>query len=439
MKKKWIICFLIALRFQYAFTQTPNSSIAGIIKEYIALPSSDKPAFEKKIIKLNPVFDSVYSYLKKGKPYNSEVKKGFIEHSFTNKQGVEHPNIVFIPYNYNPVKKYQVQISLHGGVSNFDMNAVYRYVNRVDTSWRSVNKICIFPSGWALSKWWSYKQYENISNLLRFVKENYNVDENDIYFTGVSDGATGIFYQSNFYQTPFSCYLPFIGGMEMLSFLTDKQFYLKNYQGLSFLIVNGRKDEIFNIDYVVPTVRELNKVAEEVKFFVVDSARHNTRWYPVLEDTINCFIKTHKRNPYPNNIYYATEKPDTFSRKFWVKIERIGKANEGNVEDVNQVILNNEKLSLFPRRKLFAQIEVKKDGNKVFVKTENVKKYTLLISPDHFDTSKPIEVYTNDLLSYEGIVPKSLSTLLKYYTEDFDRTMLFSSELSISVGKVYKK
>jgi hypothetical protein len=439
MIKKWFFCFLIVLNFQSIYSQELDPSIIQILDEFITRPKVEKQGVEKKIIKLNPDFDGVFNHLRQGREYSFEIQRGFLEHNFKTEVGIEHPNLVFIPYKYNPKKKYQVRVVLHGAVSSFDMKKVYSYVNMSDTSWKTVDKICIFPSSWALSKWWSYGQYENISNLLNYIKENYNVDENDIYISGISDGGTGIYYLSNFYQTPFSCYVPFIGSMEMLFYLTDKQFYIRNYQGLSFLIVNGRKDEIFNINNVIPTVNELKKTAKEVKFFVVDSSKHNTRWYPVLKDTIVDFIKTHKRNPYPDNIYYATEKPDTFCRKFWVKIDRIGKTKEGNIEDVNQIVLNNQTISLFPRRRIFGQIEVNKVGNKVMVKTQDVRKYTLLISPDNFDITKPIEVYTNDILSFQGICSKDISTLLTYYTEDNDRTMLFSSELNITVGKVFKK
>lgn len=440
IKKSILLAFMI-LNIHFSYAQTADSStIYQAIDAFIQANVEEKPKLEKKNIQLNPDFTYVFSRLKQGKRYSKDVSKGFFEHNFTNDRDIEHPNLIFIPFKYNPEKKYQVRVFLHGAVSSFNMRQLINSVNRTDTSWNSVNTINLYPASWILSKWWNYSQYENISNLLRFIKENYNVDENDIYITGVSDGATGLFYLSNFYQTPFSCYLPFIGSMEILNSLTDKQFYIKNYQGLSFLIINGKKDEIFDINYVTHSVDELRNTAKEVKFFVVDSSKHNTRWYPVLRDTVKNFINTHKRNPYPNKIFFATEKPDTFCRKFWVKIDRIGKTRkETIIEDLNQIIINQKPEKLFQRTSLFGQIDVNKIGNKVYIKTLNIKKYTLLISPDHFDLSKPIEVYTNDLLSFEGVLPQDLRTLLNYNIEDNDRTMLFSNELRITVGNIFKK
>ena len=406
-----------------------------LITAYINANSESKEKTAKSLVKNNICFDSLYLTLKEGKNYSTNVQKGFFEHNFINKIGIEHPYQVFIPYKYDPKKKYQVRLFLHGGVSSFDMRKVISLLNTSDTAWKSVNSICLFPSSWNLSKWWGYNQYENLSELLHFIKSNYNINENDVYITGVSDGGSGIYYLSNFYQTPFSCFLPFIGGMRMLTVIPKKQFYIRNYQGTSFFIVDGRKDELFDIATEISIVNELKKNAKEVTFFVVDSSKHSTNWYPVLKDTIKRFIASHKRNPFPDNVYYATEKPDTFNRKFWVIIDKIGKTKGETLTDSNTVFLDNQKIALFPRNKPFGQIEVKKIGNEVQVKVQDVKRYTLLISPDHFDLSKPIVVYTNNTLSFEGIIPKDIKTLLKYNAIDNDRTMLFASEITIVVGK----
>ena len=439
MLKKFLTLLAIYLVSNTLYSQVNDSIAENAISEYLNSTGEKHKMLEKKIEKINPPFDQVFLELKQGKKYSSGIKKGFFEHNFKNTIGIEHPNLVFIPFSYNPNKKYQVRIFLHGAVSSLDLRQIYSLVNRADTSWRSVNTICLFPASWLLSKWWSYKQYENLSELLNWIKGNYNVDENNVFLTGVSDGASGIFYLSNFYQNPFSCFLPYIGGMHVLTALTDKQFYIKNYQGLNFFIVNGCHDEIFNIDFAIKSVNELKKYAKDVKFIVIDSAKHNIRWYPVLKDSIKNFISTHPRNPYPDQIYYASESCDTFNRKFWVLINKFGYTkDESNLDDQNFIQDNGKKVQLFPRNKAFGQIELEKKKNIVSVFTKNIRKYTLLISPEHFDISKPITIYTNNKLSYEGIVPKNIKVLLKYYSLDNDREMLFSAELPIIVGREFK-
>jgi transposase-like protein len=439
VRKLVLILLILGFRIGDLFAQSGGSGNIPLVRQYLQAGQKNKEKISRELIRQNVDFDWLSDQIKKGKSYRTDQQTGFMEHNFINKIGVEHPNLIFVPYKYDPARKYQVRIFMHGGVSSLEMRKWVQLINRTDTVWNSVNTINLYPASWALSKWWSYSQYENLSELLAFVKDNYNIDENQVSVRGVSDGGTGIFYQSNFYQTPFSCYLPLIGSMQKLSFLTDKQFYIRNYQGLSFFIVNGRKDEIFDISYVIPSVHELQKTAKEVNFTVIDSARHNTNWYPVLKNSIENFIKTHPRNPFPDQVYYATEKPAIFNRKFWVIIDRIGKEKLSNMDDINTIILDNQPVLMFPRGKLFGQIEVTKSGNTVQVRTQNVKNYTLLISPDHFDLQKPITVYTNNLLSFQGILPNDLRTLLKYNILDNDRAMLYSSELKITVGKTWSE
>jgi predicted esterase len=437
---KLVLIVLTSVFFVGEIFAQPSDSISiQLIRHYLQADQKSKERISKELIRKNVDFDFVAEQIRQGKQYQTSLQTGFMEHNFINKIGIEHPNLVFIPYNYDPAKKYTVRIFLHGGVSSLEMRKWVQLINRTDTVWNSVNTINLYPASWALTKWWTYSQYENLSELLAFVKDNYNIDENQVSVRGVSDGATGIYYQSNFFQTPFSCYLPLIGSMQKLSYLADKQFYLKNYQGLSFFIVNGRKDEVFDIRYVIPSVQELQKTAKEVNFTVIDSARHNTNWYPVLKNQIENFIKTHPRNPFPDQVFYATEKPDTFNRKFWVVINQIGKEKLAEMDDINTIIIDNQTVSMFSRRKPFGQIEVNKSGNTVQVSTQNVKNYSLLISPEHFDLQKPITVYTNNVLSFQGILPKDLRTLLKYNILDNDRAMLYSSELKITVGKKWSE
>jgi len=426
--------------FQTVFAQSEDT-LQGkeTIEKFLTANQFEKEQYINAVINSNNDFNVVYNILTKGKNYSATAPKGFFEKNYINKQGIEHPNLVFIPYNYNPKMKYQVRIFLHGGVSTFNARQGLNTINRKDTSWLSVNTINIYPASWAFSKWWNYSQYENISQLLTYIKENYNVDENKVSLSGVSDGGTGVYYFSNFYQTPFSCYLSYIGSMETFLYQKKKEIYLDNYQGLNFYIVNGRKDEIFDINFIGPTISALKQVAKEVKFTIVDSSAHNLRWYPILKDSIKSFIDSHKRNPFPDLIKFSTEKPDTFCRKFWVKITKIGLKKGDINEELNTTIQKGRAVQLFPRNRLFGQIEVSKNGNTVYVKTKNVIKYSLLISPKHFDLNKPIEVYTNGVLSFNSIIQKNMAIMLKYYSEDNDREMLFASELEIKVGKEFNK
>ena len=74
------------------------------------------------------------------------------------------------------------------------------------------------------------------------------------------------------------------------------------------------------------------------------------------------------------------------------------------------------------------------DGNTVTATTRHVAAFTLLLSPDQFDFSKPVKVVADGQTVFEGMVKKDVATLLKWAAKDNDRTMLFGAELPIRLA-----
>lgn len=87
----------------------------------------------------------------------------------------------------------------------------------------------------------------------------------------------------------------------------------------------------------------------------------------------------------------------------------------------------------FPRRRPTGRIDITAQGNTIEARTSGIRRYRILLSPDQFDLSQPILVRTNGTLSYQGLVPRSVATLLRWAAEDRDRQMLYLGELTIEV------
>jgi hypothetical protein len=89
--------------------------------------------------------------------------------------------------------------------------------------------------------------------------------------------------------------------------------------------------------------------------------------------------------------------------------------------------------SLFPRPRPYGRVDLVREGNTVRAATRGVAAFTLLLSPDVFDFSKPIVVIADGKEAFNGLVKKDVATLLRWAARDNDRTMLFGAELAISV------
>ena len=90
---------------------------------------------------------------------------------------------------------------------------------------------------------------------------------------------------------------------------------------------------------------------------------------------------------------------------------------------------------VFDRTLPSGRVDLTRSGNTVNATTRGVGGFTLLLSPDQFDFSKPVKVIANGKTMFDGKVQKDLRTLLKYAALDNDRTMLFGTEVHIDLTR----
>jgi predicted esterase len=95
--------------------------------------------------------------------------------------------------------------------------------------------------------------------------------------------------------------------------------------------------------------------------------------------------------------------------------------------------MKSEATTLFQHHSRSGRVDLERVGNTVNALTRGVTEFTLLLSPEQFDFSKPVKVTTNGNAAFEGTVEKSLATLMKWAARDNDRTMLFGAELRVRV------
>ena len=115
-----------------------------------------------------------------------------------------------VPERYDPARTYQVRVQLHGGVGRIEANAPPRSGSNGSAAWRQ-NRSTSCRTRWRDAPWWTGRQVENLRAILDAVKRTYNVDENRVVLSGVSDGGTGAYYMAMRDTTPFASFLPLNG------------------------------------------------------------------------------------------------------------------------------------------------------------------------------------------------------------------------------------
>jgi hypothetical protein len=368
-------------------------------------------------------FDQAYAQLKQGRTYAKDVPKGTLKR----RHGMFNYWLT-VPDTYDPARKYQVRFQLHGGVMRPESTLRGDGVVRL----AGAEQIYISPAGWSEAPWWSDQQVASLRTILEDVKREYNVDENRVVVSGVSDGGTGAYYVAMRDTTPYASFLPLNGYVLVLrspELQLTTSLYLNNLRNKPLYVVNGGKDPLYPMETVEPSLVHLNAGGVPMVYRPQPEAGHDTSWWPAVKDDFETFVRTHPRVPLPDKLTWEVSETRTWNRAHWLIVDKLGATPEDakDLDDLNrsggQEVFHNGRSG---------RVDLVRAGNTVTARTRGIKEFTLLLSPDQFDFDKNVKVVVNGRVAFDGRVEKSLDTLKKWAARDNDRTMLFGAELKIT-------
>lgn len=267
-------------------------------------------------------FDAVFARLRNGRPYRPDVPRG-VQRLVRRSAAGEFPYTIEVPATYDPAKRYQVRVQLHGGVGRPQPGI------RGDGSIGALagaEQIYVLPTAWAGHEWWAAPQDENLPAVLDQVKRTYNVDENRVVLAGVSDGGTGAFYVAMRDTTRYASFVPLNGFILVLrnrDMGISGALFPNNMRNKPFFAVNGGNDPLYPSARVTPFMDHFKAGGLELEYAPVRDAGHNTAWWPQLKDTIERFVQAHPREPHPSAITWQTDDASRHNRAHWLVIDRL--------------------------------------------------------------------------------------------------------------------
>jgi acetyl esterase/lipase len=380
-------------------------------------------------------FEEVYARLKRGRAYSKDVATGEVRGKRLGVFG-EFPYTLDVPATYDPDRRYQVRFQLHGGTMRERPAAPGADARR---RLAGAEQIYVFPAGWLEAPWWHDRQVENLRLILDSVKRTYNVDENRVVVTGISDGGSGVFYLAMRDTTPYASFLPLNGAFQVLrnpAVAGEADLCPENLRNKPFFVVNGGRDPLYPASAVVPFLAHLARGGVDITYLPQAEAGHDTRWWPEVKDAFERFVRDHPRTPLPDRLTWETTETRASGRAHWIVIDELGtrESDAHDLPDVNRMAPDDPKSErLFPPRRRPGRVDLVRAGNSVAAKTRGVAEFILLLSPDQFDLEAPITITVNGRTTFEGRVEPSVATLMKWAARDNDRTMLFGAELRVKV------
>ncbi|MFA5910276.1 MAG: prolyl oligopeptidase family serine peptidase [Vicinamibacterales bacterium] len=431
------IAFAFALAVSAGLVGSGQSATDTLFEKFFTAENpADAQVAADQIVVAGVDFDAAYQRLQKGRFYGDE-KRGEYSLRWKSKSGPFFNNVVDVPADYDPARKWQLRVQLHGGVARPSPNAQPpgrpgapaggangRAPNRIEGE----KQIYLHPSGWAAAQWWDEDQIDNILRAVDALKRKYNVDEARIYITGISDGGTGVYYVALKEPNLWSSYLPLNGSLSVLRNPdngADGEMHGNNLINAPLYVVNGENDPLYPVAQVEPHVKWLAGMGVTLTFRPQAGAVHNTAWWPTEKEPFEAFVHEHPRRAYPTALSWETERVDRFNRNRWLQIDQL------RTDASRQTELKD--LGFFRHLKPSGRVDIRKNANTFDAIVRDVAAFTLLLSPDAVDFGKPVIVTVNGKQVFSGAVKKDLPTLLRWAARDNDRTALYGAELKITV------
>jgi len=322
-----------------AQAQAPASADAAFAKFFTARTAGEVAAASDQIVATGIAFDDALKRLKQGRTYSSDVARGVVQGS--NRSGSdEFFYTLDVPESYDPNRRYQVRIQLHGGVGRIEDSKPRETASASRLS--GAEQIYVMPYAWRDAPWWSSRQVENLHAILDLVKRTYNVDENRVVLSGVSDGGTGVYYTAMRDTTPYASFLPLNGFIMVLRnemAADEADVFPGNLTNKPMFIVNGGRDPLYPTSVVDPYVAQLKDGGVEVVYRPQPNAGHDTSWWPELKDPFETFVAGHPRHPMPDKLSWESGPPGIPIRAHWLVIDRLAedRPDEPTLPDLNKM------------------------------------------------------------------------------------------------------
>ena len=386
-------------------------SIADLVESFWSSTAESSAKLSGQLKEASSDISVLYQALQKGPRYRSDVPTGQQESARVAADGTRFPYVFLVPESYDPAKMYPVEFMLHGGVSRPEWEPGGGWWRRGFDSLKREDRIVVVPASWSNAFWWHENQAENLPAILHILKASYNIDENRVSLTGISDGGTGAYFFAFKQPTPWATFLPYIGhpGVLRNPQIGGYRLYFENLMSRPLYIVNGENDRLYPASSVEPFIDILEEAGVDHIWRVIPEGEHNTSWLPDEMDSIENFKQDNPRNALPGSLMWVADRVDKFNRNSWVRIDE---------------------LSQTP-----GLIEVTREDNEIKVVARGVSKFTLLLNPEEVDFSKSISVNVNGVNILREHVAQNADTLLFWANKDRDRSMLFTAELNLEVSE----
>src|SRR5690606_6684400 len=292
----------------------------------------------------------------------------------------------------------------------------------------------------------SDKGFFMIPEMLKQIKKTINVDDDKVFISGHSNGATGSFSYLMKQPTQFAGFYGFNTQPKVFTGGT----FIENSKNRSF--INFSTDE----DYYYPPnanddfTKLMNQINADYKEYRYNGFPH---WFPKFDESepayvilFNDLLST-KRNPFPKTINWEFDdenygsidwisniKLDTLSTKTnWHKELNFKIDKWLNYDDNDSLVAQTVDKNAFDFPRKSGKIKAEYNQNVFRIETSCIESFSINISPEMVNLNKKILVYVNGNLYFENKITYDKTFMLHNFEATKDRQQVWVNRIKIKL------
>jgi predicted esterase len=278
--------------------------------------------------------------------------------------------------------------------------------------------------------------YQTLVAIINQLKQVLNIDDNEVFAVGHSDGSDGVFALDVY--KPF-LFAGFIAYNSMLTTLGDHDIYLRNTLNRPLYLVHSDLDDLRPIQQTRLIMKIIDSLRGPVLYKEYIGYQHYDKHLQIDLPYGYEWTKGISRNPFQKNITWEMSDSN-FNRCDWLRITKFDTALKGaNWQTELNTKSYNKRDKVYSDDRYYdlnksVAVNAYYNSNVFEIKTSRVKEIELFISPVMVNLQNPVIVKVNGVEVFNKKVSGDKAFLLKDFTSTFDRKALWVTSIKIKTN-----
>ena len=252
------------------------------------------------------------------------IKGQTLSGSTTCLDSISRPYAIFVPSGYNPRTPTPMLVHLHGVVGRPIIEPDPKeYVGNTAIMALAEERgwLVLFPFGQKGATWFDEVGMTNIMTLVRAAKIDFNIDDNRVYLSGLSDGASAAFLFAMIMPTDFAAFVALNGSMGVGSEDGGFSTYATNMANTYIYATTADRDRYYPTSQMERTIAMAEKAGARILYHKL-KGEHISSIVQVEYPAIFDYLEQHPRNSFPDRVVWETDLAK-FGACKWLAIDEI--------------------------------------------------------------------------------------------------------------------